>query len=74
MLKCDFGGCIDGIEAPSRTAGGNDGDGGFSISSVERLQQVGLFTLRGQSRGWSATLHVDDDERQLIDDSQVDGF
>ena len=63
-----------GIEAVGRTGGCQHGHGTLAVTTEEHLQQVCLFRLRGQSRGRSATLHVEHDEGQLHDDGKVHGL
>ena len=74
MLQCDLGSHIGSVEAVGGAGGGDDRHRALTVAAVEHLQQVGLLALCWQACRWSATLHVDDDERQLVDDSEVDGL
>lgn len=68
-------GCHVGCREAVGGAGGSDyGHGALAVAAVEHLQQVGLLALGGQTGRGTATLNVDDDQRQLVDDSQVDGL
>src|SRR3712207_3750545 len=74
MFEGHFG-CHEGrVEAIGGAGGGDDGHGTLTVAAVEHLKQVGLLALCGQTRGGSASLNVDNDERQLIYDGQVDGL
>ena len=74
VLQRNLGSLVGSVEAVGRTGGGDDRHGAFAVAAVEGLQQVGLFTLGGQTRRGTAALHVDDDQWQLVDDSQIDGL
>ena len=72
MLKGYLGSLIGGVKTVGRTGGGNHRHGAFTVTSVESLQQVGLLALGGKACRRSAALHVNDDQRQLVDDGKVD--
>ncbi len=61
-------------ETVSRTLSRNNWQRRFSVATVHRHQQVGLFGLRWQSGAWSAALHVDDDHRQLQHQAESHAF
>ena len=59
------------LEAVGGTCCSHDGHGALAVTAKESLQEVGLFALRRQACCRTATLHVEHDERQLHDNSQV---
>ena len=46
----------------------------FAVAAVQRLQQVGLLGLGGQTGRRAAALHVDDEQRQLHHHAEADGL
>ena len=62
------------VEAVGRACGRYYGHRALAVSAIQHLQQVGLLALGWQSGGRSATLHVHDDQWQLVDDGKVDGL
>ena len=74
MFECNLSSHKRCIETVRRTGRSNNGHWRLTVSPVECLQQVGLLALGGQSCRRSATLHIDDNKRKLVDDGEVDGF
>ena len=74
MFQSHLGRHESRVEAVGGAGGGDNGHGALAVAAVEHLQQVGLLALGGQSGRRPAALHVNDDERQLVDDGQVDGL
>ena len=71
VFQCHLCGVESCIEAVGRAKGCDDGHGALTVAAIERLQQVGLLALGGQACRRTATLHVDDDQRQLVNDGEV---
>ena len=74
MLHCDTACFESHSEAVGRTGGCNHCDRRLAVAAIERLHKVGLFGLRRQTGRRTATLHVDNDERQLGHHCQADTF
>ena len=65
---------VGSIEAVGRTGSSQHRHGALAVTAEECLEQVGLFRLGGQTRGRTATLHVEHHEGQFHDDSEVHGL
>jgi len=74
MFERQFSCPISGIEAVCRSRSGNHDSRAFTVTSIERLHQVGLFALGRHTRRRTATLHIDNDQRQFGNHSQTDRF
>ena len=74
MLHGDTGGFVSGVEATGRAAGSDNDKRSVAVAAVEGLHQVALFHLGGQTRGGTATLHVDDHQRKLGHHGETHGF
>ena len=74
VLQCHLGCGVGRIEAVGGRCGSNHRHGRFAVTSEEGLQEVGLLRLGGQTRGRTATLHVEHHEGQLHDDGEVHGL
>ena len=64
-LPLPLGGVEGPVEAVGRARGGDNHQGSLAVAAVEGLVEVALLGLGGQTRRGAATLHVDNDERQL---------
>ena len=74
MLQGNLRSLVGSIKAVGRTGSCNHGHRTLTISTIERLQQVGLFTLGGKTCWRTATLNINDYQRELIDHCQVHGL
>ena len=63
MLHSQLTGPIGHIETVGRSRGSQYNDWAFSVSSVKRLHQVGLFALGRHTGRRASALHVDDHQR-----------
>ena len=74
VLQCQFGGSVCPIEAVGTARCGNHNKRSLAVASVESLSQVALFRLGRQTCRGTATLHVDDDERQFGHHGKTQGL
>ena len=74
VLQGYLAGHIGGIEAVGRTGGSHHRHGTLTVTAKESLQEVGLFRLRGKTRGRTAALNVEHYQWQLHDDGKVHGL
>ena len=68
MFERYFGGHVSRVETVGGTRSSDDRHRALTVATIEGLQQVGLLALRGHAGRRAAALHVDDDQRQLVDD------
>ena len=63
-----------GIETVCRSRSSNHDSRTFTVTSVKRLHQVGLFALGRHTRRRTTTLHINNNQRQFGDHGQTDRF
>ena len=74
MLESYLSGHEGVVEAVAGRRSRYDDNGTLAVAAVERLHQVALLGLRGQTRRGTAALYVDDDYRQLGHYGQTHGL
>ena len=74
VFQGHLGGLVGGIEAVCGRECSHHRHRALTVAAEEHLQQVGLFRLRGQTRGRAAALHIQNHQRQLHDHCQVHGL
>ena len=65
---------VSGIETVCRSRSSNHDSRTFTVTSVKRLHQVGLFALGRHTRRRTTTLHINNNQRQFGDHGQTDRF
>ena len=74
VLQGNLGGIISPVETVGAGRSSHDYQGSLAVTAVQSLVQVALLGLGRKTRGRTAALDVNDDERQFHHHSQTESF